>query len=118
MELAIVIDYGQNFVKETYDLEEDKPLIFHYFEIIDTLCIAIKSLDSRSHNAEAVANKLSSRSVTYKKSLIEYARACMQPDIVYFNLLMIFSFFILAIINNLKAELPMYVYCKSSLCFF
>ena len=85
MELAIVIDYGQNFLKATYDLEGDGPLILRCFEIIDTLCIAIKSLDSRSPNAEAVANKLSRGSITYKKNLIEYARACLQPGIVYFN---------------------------------
>ena len=66
MELAIVIDYGENFVKATYDLEGDGPLILHCFEIIDTLCNAIKSLNSHSPNAEAVANDLSRGSVTYK----------------------------------------------------
>ena len=84
MELAVVIDYGENFVKATYDLEGDGPLIFHCFEIIDTLCIAIKRLDGRSPNAEAVANDLSKGSLTYKKSLIEYARTCVQPGIIYF----------------------------------
>ena len=54
MELAVVIDYGENFVKATYDLEGDGPLIFR---IIDTLCIAIKRLEGRSPNAEAVANR-------------------------------------------------------------
>ena len=68
------LDYGENLVKATYDLEGDGPLIFHCFEIIDTLCIAIKRLDGRSLNAEAVANDLSKGSLTYKKSLIEYAR--------------------------------------------
>ena len=85
MELAIVIDYGQNFVKATYDLEEDGPLILHCFEIIDTPCIAITSLDSYSPNAETVVNELSRRSITYQKSLIEHVKACIQPDIVYFN---------------------------------
>ena len=37
LELAIVIDYGENFVKATYDLEGDGPLILHCFEIIDIL---------------------------------------------------------------------------------
>ena len=77
MELAIVIDYGENFVKATYDLEGDGPLILHCFEIIDTLCNAIKSLDNHSLNAEAVSNDLSRGSVTCKKSSIEYARTCV-----------------------------------------
>ena len=84
MELAVVIDYGENFVKATYDLEGDGPLIFRCFEIIDTLCIAIKRLDGRSPNAEAVANDLSKGSLTYKKSLIEYTRTYVQPGIIYF----------------------------------
>ena len=67
MELAVVIDYGENFVKATYDLEDDGPLILHCFEIINILCIATKRLDSRSSNAVAVANDLSRGSVTLRK---------------------------------------------------
>lgn len=43
IELAIVIDYGKNFVKATYDLEGDGSLILRCFEIIDTLCIVFPS---------------------------------------------------------------------------
>ena len=46
MELAIIVDYGEIFVKATYNLEGDGPLIVPCFEIIDSLCIAIKILDS------------------------------------------------------------------------
>ena len=82
MELEVVIDYGENFVKATYYLEGDGPLIFRCFEIIDTF--SIKRLDGRSPNAEAVTNDLSRGSLTYKKSLIEYARTCVQSCIIYF----------------------------------
>ena len=43
MELVIIVDYGEIFVKETYDLEWDGPLIWHCFEVINSLCITIKS---------------------------------------------------------------------------
>ena len=42
VELAAVIDYGEEFVKTTYKLEGDGPLIFTCYEIIDALQIAIK----------------------------------------------------------------------------
>ena len=85
MELAIIVDYGEIFVKAAYNLDGDGPLIWHCFEVIDSLCIAIKRLDSRSPNAEAVANDLSKGPVTCKRSLMEYARSCVEPGIIYFN---------------------------------
>ena len=42
VELAAVIDYDEEFVKTTYKLEGDGPLIFTCYEIIDALQIAIK----------------------------------------------------------------------------
>ena len=64
MELTIIVDYGEIFVKATYDLQGDGPLILHCFKIIDHLCIAIKMLDTHSPNAAAVVNNLSKGSVT------------------------------------------------------
>ena len=41
MELAIIIDFGMNFVKATYQLEADSPLVFQCYEVISTLIASV-----------------------------------------------------------------------------
>ena len=41
IELAAVIDYGEPFVKETYNLEGDGPLVFTFYEEVSTIVNAI-----------------------------------------------------------------------------
>ena len=42
LELAAVIDIGIHFVKATYDLEGDGPLVFSCFEIIERVRITVQ----------------------------------------------------------------------------
>ena len=46
VELAAVIDYGEEFVKTMYKLEGDGPLVFTCYEIIDALQISIKRIET------------------------------------------------------------------------
>ena len=84
VELAAVIDYGEEFVKTTYKLEGDGPLIFTCYEIVDALQIAIKRIETRAPNTEAVINSVSKGSYTVKERR-QHAKNCMQPGIAYFN---------------------------------
>ena len=75
MELAVTVDAGEPFVKATYRLEGDGPLVFTAYEEIATLRATI----SNAHypNANAVATKLSSGRTLYKQQLIDYANLCI-----------------------------------------
>ena len=44
VELAVIIDVGKHFVKATYSLENDGPLVFPCFKILSTAHVAITSL--------------------------------------------------------------------------
>ena len=44
VELAVVIDIGEHFVKATYSLEGDGPLVFSCFEILSSINAAIDNL--------------------------------------------------------------------------
>ena len=46
VELASVIDYGNEFVTTTYKLEGDGPLILTYYEVMDAFQIAIKRIET------------------------------------------------------------------------
>ena len=85
VELAGVIDYGEEFVKATYKLEGDGPLVFTCYEIINALQIAIKRIETYAPNTEAVIKSISKGSHTVKERLRQHARNCMHPGIVYFN---------------------------------
>ena len=41
LELAAIIDWGEHFVKETYNLEGDGPLVLQCYEAVDSLTTAI-----------------------------------------------------------------------------
>ena len=56
MELAAVVDCGGNFVKATYKLESDGPVVFKRYEIISTLTASIHT--AHFPNLSAVAQKL------------------------------------------------------------
>ena len=49
-----MIDYGEEFVKTTYRLEGDGPLVFTCYQIIDALQIAIKRIEAHAPNTETV----------------------------------------------------------------
>ena len=83
MELAITVDVGEPFVKATYRLEGDGPLVFTAYEEIRTLRAAV----SNAHypNTNAVATKLSSGRPVLKQQLTDYAILCVKPAFEYFN---------------------------------
>ena len=82
MELAITIDAGEPFVKATYHLEGDGPLVFTVYEEISKLLATI----SNEHypNVVAIANKLTSVP-TLRNQLVKYAKACVKSGFEYFE---------------------------------
>ena len=85
VESAAVIDYGEEFLKTTYKLEGDGPLIFTCYKIVDALQIVIKRIKTRAPSTEVVINSVSKGSYTIKKRLRQHTKNCMQPGIAYFN---------------------------------
>ena len=83
MELAIVIDAGEPFVKGTYTLEGDGPLALYAYEEVRKLYNVI----SVPHfpNANAIAKELSNGSPAIEQQLISYATSCVQPGFDYFK---------------------------------
>ena len=75
----MTIDAREPFVKATYHLEGDGPLIFSAYE-------EIKAIEAGIHSqyTNAVANKLS-LDPTRKQQLIEYGKACVKPAYEYFH---------------------------------
>lgn len=83
MELTITVDAGEPFVKATYRLEGDGPLVFKAYEEISMLRAAISN--EYYPNVSAVADKLAGGVPTLKNQLIHYAKACIKPAYDYFN---------------------------------
>ena len=83
MEIAVTVDAGEPFVKATYRLEGDGPLVFTAYEEISTLRATISN--AYYPNTNAVATKLSSGRTTYKQQLIDYAIMCTKPAYDYFQ---------------------------------
>ena len=57
VELAVVIDVGEQFVKATYSLEGDGPLVFTCFEVLSAVDASIHT--SHLPNTSAVIEHLS-----------------------------------------------------------
>ena len=112
LELAVVIDWGQLFVKATYSLKGDGPLAVECYEIIETVGSAIRV--SHTPNVQAISQKLSSGSDSMLHSIfhvsqnppsrvvrgsasissvsgslqqrmLNYAKSCVQPGLDYFE---------------------------------
>ena len=83
VELAITVDVGEPFVKATYQLEGDGPLVLSVYEEIAALRVAI------SHqyypNTNAVATKLSANRSNLKQQLLDYGKVCVQAAYDYFH---------------------------------
>lgn len=82
IELAVTIDAGEPFVKSTYRLEGDGPLIFTAYKEISSLRATITT--KHYPNTDAIARSLSSTPSQYQQ-LINYANLCVQPAYKYFN---------------------------------
>lgn len=82
VELAVTVDAGEQFVKATYRLEGDGPLVFSAYEEIATLRAGVTN--EHYPNTNAIATKLSSTS-TQKQQLIHYGKTCVKPAYDYFQ---------------------------------
>ena len=83
IELAAVVDWGEPFVKATYNLEGDGPLAFTCYEAIQEVIASIQV--ENIPNIQAVARDISP-SLIAQKRLITHAKQCIQPGLEYFNL--------------------------------
>ena len=82
MELAITIDAMEPFVKATYNLEGDGPLMFKAYEEIALLSAGI--LNQHYPNTKAVAKSLTATSIQ-QQLLLNYAKSCVAPSYKYFQ---------------------------------
>ena len=82
MELAITVDAMEPFVKATYNLEGDGPLIFKAYEEIALLSAGI--LNQHYPNTKAVAKSLTTTSIQ-QQQLLDYAKSCVAPSYKYFQ---------------------------------
>ena len=74
-----LVDAGEPFVKSTYRLEGDGPLIFTAY---DEICILRATIATKHFpNTTAVAQKLSS-SPNQKQQLLDYADTCVATSLV------------------------------------
>ena len=88
LELAAVIDWGEVFVKATYNLEGDGPLSFTAYEEVRTVVEAVRV--AHTSNTEAVIRSITSMSSqsSVQQRLRSYTRSCMQPALDYFKRLL------------------------------
>ena len=82
MELAAVVDAGEPFVKSTYILEGDGPLVFKCYDQIQILKAGIDN--PHYPNVIAPAQRLSTRGHT-SQQWTQYTTRCVQPGIDYFK---------------------------------
>lgn len=78
MELAAVVDTGEPFVKSTYILEGDGPLVFKCYDQIPILQAGIDN--THYPNVNALAQRLSTRGRSSQQRK-QYASKCVQPDL-------------------------------------
>ena len=83
MELAIVVDSMEPFVKATYSLEGDGPLVLVAYQRLSLLYSHISS--EHYPNVAAVAKLLSRGNSARERQLIAYAKACCVHAYSYFK---------------------------------
>lgn len=83
LELAITVDFGESFVKTTYNLEGDGPLAFVAYEKIRTLYHFITA--GNYPNSRAVAEKFSGGDPNVNQQLSQYYSSCIVNAIRYFR---------------------------------
>ena len=84
LELAAIVDDGIHFVKSTYSLEGDGPLIFSCYEHIPAVAQAVGV--GHYPCTLAVAREIAhSDAATLQARLIDQAKACIQPGLNFFQ---------------------------------
>ena len=82
IQLAAAVDAGEPFVKATYVLKGDGPLVLSAYKEIQQLRASIRN--EYYPNVVAVARRLSTAS-TQCDQLVRYAKNCIKPGYEYFN---------------------------------
>ena len=83
LELAVTIDVGEHFVKATYYLEGDGPLVFSCYEKLKAVAEACQA--PHFPNVRAVAAAIANEDATQRAADLERkAKACVQPAILWF----------------------------------
>ena len=83
IELALVVDFGEKFVKATYNLEGDNLLAFRCYEVVSALTVAVDL--PHYPNLSAISLQISHGNSTAMQQLIDYGKACVQPAIQYYK---------------------------------
>ena len=82
VELAAVVDAGEAFVKATYNLEGDGPLVLKCFEVLSNLTAGIQV--GHYPNVLAIVQSLSAGSPEVLQQWVDYAKNCVRPGLQYF----------------------------------
>ena len=82
VELAVTIDASMPFVKATYNLEGDGPLVLSCYETISALNAAARQ--AYYPNLNALASQISSGDSQMEQELILHAKSCVQPGLTYY----------------------------------
>lgn len=83
LELGIIVDAGVHFVKATYYLEGDGPLIFSCYERLSAVVHAVGVAHYPS--TLAIAQEIANGDAVLQHQLITEAKACVQPGLIFFQ---------------------------------
>ena len=83
VELAILMDVGEHFVKATYSLEGDGPLVFSCFEVLSAVNASIHA--AHLPNTQAVIHRLTGGNTAAAQECLTYAWQCVEPGLKYFQ---------------------------------
>ena len=82
VELAVTVDAAMPFVKATYNLEGDGPLVLSCYETISGLNVAARQ--AHYPNLQPVARQVSEGDAQLEQQLIQYAKSSVQPGLDYY----------------------------------
>ena len=83
VELAVTVDAGMPFVRATYNLEGDGPLVLKCYEEISSLNAAVTQ--AYYPNLQSVIDRISLGNTHMQQQLTQYAKSCVQPGLTYFT---------------------------------
>jgi len=83
LELAAIVDAGIHFVKATYNLEGDGPLIFSCYQHLSAVAQAVGV--GHYPCTLAVAREIANGDAALQARLIVQAKACIQPGLNFFQ---------------------------------
>lgn len=82
LKLAAAIDAGEPFVKATYKLEGDGPLVFSCFDVLASLSVGIRT--AYFPNLSAISARFAGGNRARSQQFEQYGRLCVKPGLDYF----------------------------------